>query len=125
MVTLLVLAEQHEMIGFIRLVARRGTGLAVGRRVHLAADDGLDLERVLGVLVVRRRFLVKGHRAVHVAVVGDRDRGLTQLRAAREQLAYLGRAVEQRIFGMKVQMYESLFFAHLMFSVCFSDVRLF
>ena len=48
--------------------------------------------------------LVKSDRAVHDTVVGDRQRGLTQLFGALDERPDAAGAVEQAVFTMYVQM---------------------
>ncbi len=72
-----------------------GGGVVVDE-VDLAADDRLDA--VLGAR------LVQLDRAVHHAVVGERERRLVERRRARRQRVDLARAVEQRVLGVDVQM---------------------
>ena len=68
------------------------------RDIDLAADDRLDASGLAG--------LVKGHRAVHHAVVGHGQRRLPQLFGAFGQLLDAAGAVEQRILGMHMEMDE-------------------
>ena len=68
------------------------------RDIDLAADDRLDAGGLAG--------LVKGHRAVHHAVVGHGQRRLPQLFGAPGQLLDAAGAVEQRILGMHMEMDE-------------------
>ena len=86
-----VLAQQYQM----RIVVVPPV-LAVGpvarRDIDLAADDGLDALGAAG--------LVKGHGAVHHAVVGQRDGVLPQLLDALCQLVRAAGAVEQGIFAV-------------------------
>lgn len=86
-VALLVrLAPQHRLLVHARL----------GRDVRLDAEDGLHPGA--------GRLLVEVVGAVHVAMVGDRDRGHLQLAHEFEHLLQPRRSVEHRILGVDVQM---------------------
>ena len=76
------------------------------RNIDLAADDRLYTGRAAG--------LVKRDRAVHDAVVGDSKRGLTELLCAVNERLDAAVAVEQRIFGMNMQVNK----AHMMYPQC-------
>ena len=54
------------------------------------------------------RRLVEREDAVHVAVVGDADRGLAVGRGRRDDLADPRRTVEHRVLGVEVQMDERI-----------------
>ncbi len=93
----LVFAQQDQVgVGVVEAVLLVMPG-ARGD-VDLAADDGLDARGAAG--------LVEGHRPVHHAVVGDRQGTLPQFFGALRQLLDAAGAVEQRIFGMDVEMDE-------------------
>ena len=66
------------------------------RNIDLAADDRLYAGSAAG--------LVKRDGAVHDAVVGDSKRGLTELLCAVNERLDAAVAVEQRIFGMNMQV---------------------
>ena len=90
-----VLAQQDEVavpfaVDVAALVAR------MRREVDLAADDRMDALRLAGA--------VKVDHAVHDAVVGQRTRGLSEVRNTLDQLFDAARAVEQAVFAMHMQM---------------------
>ena len=93
----LVLAEQNEVsvLGVHAVLAVRAPARG---DIDLAADDGLDALLHAG--------LVKGHRAVHNAVVGYGKAVKAQLLCARHQLFYAAGPVEQAVFRMQMQMRE-------------------
>ena len=64
--------------------------------VHLAALDRLDPVLAAG--------LVELHRAVHDAVIGQRQRRLTERRRALGQALDPGRPVQQRVLGVDVKV---------------------
>jgi hypothetical protein len=70
--------------------------LAVVHEVGLEAEQRLDL--------VLLRGLVELHGAVHHAVIGQPDGGLSVGCGALRQRIDLARAVEQRVLGVDVQM---------------------
>ena len=69
-----------------------------GRDVDLAAEDRLD--------ALLLRLIVEDDRREHVAVLGDRERRHLQARRLLQQLVDAAGAVEQRIFGVQVQVDE-------------------
>ena len=73
--------------------------------VQLAPEDRLD-----PLLLGRVR---KMHRAIDIAVIGHRDRRLTQLFHAGHKFLDVAGAVEHGIVGMQVQMDE--FWGHYVF----------
>ncbi len=94
LVALLVLTQQHQ----VRVLARGG-GLvkaAAGGDVHLAADDRMD--------ALAQALLVKIHHAVHHAVIRDGQRLHAQFLCSGDQRLYAARAVQQRVFGVQVQV---------------------
>jgi hypothetical protein len=94
-VALLGLAEGDEAVA----VGVAGAAvLVVFGDVELAADDGLQLLALGGVEEV--------HRPVHDAVVGQGQGRHLVLDGALDQVLQAGGAVEQRVFGMDVQMDE-------------------
>ena len=66
--------------------------------VEFTAHDGLDPYRLGRVHKV--------HRAKNVAMVGHRDRGHAQLFCAFDELFDVACAVEHRVIGMQVEVYE-------------------
>ena len=78
------------------------------RDVRLAADDRFDA----GVL----RFLVKFDRAEKIAVIGHGHRRHFEFRRFFHQLLHPHRAIEERVFGVEVEMNEGIA-GHLTFSV--------
>ena len=94
-----VTGEEHEVI--VRLAAVPGprplAPIARGD-VGLHADDRLDA----GLF----RFLLEVPGAVQIAVIGDGEGGLFELLRAADQVADSIGAIEQRIFGMTVEMDE-------------------
>ena len=98
MIARLVFAQEHQMIALavecVDLVKARAR-----RDIDLAADDGLDARRLCR--------LVKVDHAVHIAVVGDGDRRLSQLLHARDEVADAARAVEQAELGMNMEVDKS------------------
>jgi len=110
LVTDVVLCEQRQVVvelgAAIGVAARivdaaapaRTLEARLVRHVRLTTDDRRDTR------VVRR--LVEVEDAVHVAVVGDADRGLPVLHGRRHQLADSRRTVEHRVLGVNMQVGE-------------------
>ena len=98
-VALVRLGEHREVedlvLGALRAVEARRVG-----EVALHAEHRLDARLA--------RRLVERQDAVHVAVVGDPDRGLTVGRRRRDDLADPRRTVEHRVLGVEVQMDERI-----------------
>ena len=95
----LVLRQEHEMIvNIAATAAAAGLLLQPAARcdIDFATDDGLDA------LLPRR--LVEINRAIEHAVVGERKRGELQFVRAVDQLVEPAGAVEQAVFGVKVEM---------------------
>jgi hypothetical protein len=91
--------EQHEVV--VGLAAVAGTGAlapVAGGDVCLHADDGLDSCFL--------RLLLKVPGAVKISVIGYREGGLFELLRAADQIANAIGTVEQRVFGMAVEMDE-------------------
>ncbi len=86
-----VFAQQHQMPGLIVQLVDL-IKAAAGGNVQLTADDGLDPGLFGG--------LVEIHAAVHHAVVGDGNGGLSQLLHPLHQRAQTAGAVQQAVFGM-------------------------
>ena len=99
----LVLGQQKEM-GALAVELRVAVGHAPGGHVGLDADDRLD-----GVVLTS---LVEGHDAIHDAVIGQGQGRLVELPGPLSQLVDAAQAVEQRIFGMNVEMDERLVFRY-------------
>ena len=102
-ISLLVLAQQHQMVVAIRIAA---AGEALLRDVHFAADHRMH---ALGFGAV-----VKLHRAEKISVIGHRHGGHLLLDDEIHQLTDLAGAVEQRIIGMAMQMDERRRRTHLL-----------
>jgi len=94
-IAFLVLAQQDQMVVAVRIVLER---LPLLRDIHLAADHGVDA------LLLGR--VVELDRAEQVAVVGHGDGGHFLLGDGVHELGDLACAVEQRVIGVAVQMYE-------------------
>ena len=94
-VALVVLREKKQVVEV-------GPTLALGPvtrvEVDLAADDRLDAGL--------RRRLVEVDRAVHVAVVGDRQRGHLEVDGLLDERLHARGAVEQRVLGVGVEVDE-------------------
>ena len=90
-----VLAQQNQMAVF---PGQGALVLHVGTHVYLAPDHGMNT----GVLA----RLVKLHRAVQHAVVGDGAGVHAQLLHALDQLLDPARAVQQAVFRMQMQVRE-------------------
>ncbi len=97
-VTRQVLGEQQKVVARFA----QPTGLAVppvpGGHVHLAADNRLDAGGLGGG--------VELNCPEQVAVVGDRHGGHVHPLAGLDEVLHPTRAVEQRVLGVHVQMYE-------------------
>src|SRR5919112_748274 len=84
------------MIRFGARTRTRALEAGAGGDVRLHPQDRLDL----GLL----RLLLEFPRGVHVTVVGNRQRGLLELLGASDQTVDPVGAVEERVFGVAVQM---------------------
>lgn len=69
-----------------------------GGDIGFHTDDGLD--------ACFLRLLLKVPRAVKISVICDRQGGLFELLGAADQIANSIGTVEQRVFGMTVEMDE-------------------
>ena len=102
-ITLLIHGEQDEMeIAAVLQIVGAGrlfVETALGRHVHLAADDRLD--------PVAGRGAVEVDRAEHVPVVRDRHRGHAGLGDARHEVRDLVGPVEQAVLRVHMQMDEA------------------
>ena len=100
-VALVGLRQQQQVVQLrLHVLAQR----LVGGEVHLAAEDGLHaLARLLLHRVARVGEL---HHARHDAVVGDGHRRHVQLGGAAHHVLDVREAVEQRVLGVVVQVYE-------------------
>ena len=97
LITGLVLGQEQQVRGlavFLRVVLLHGAG----RHVGLQPDDGLDPGILCGV--------VELDHAEHRAVVGDGQGGHVHLFGALDQLLDVAEAVEQRVFGVNVEVGE-------------------
>ena len=84
----IVFGQQNQMVTrFLCHIEMRAL-----RQVHLAADNRLD--------ACLRAFLIKFHRAVHYAVVSNRQAVHPQLLRIGDKLRDFRRAVEQAVFCM-------------------------
>ena len=91
----LIFAQKHK----VGILIVRAVGLfshASGGNIHLAAGDGLYARRLAG--------LIKGHGAVHNAVVGDGNGILTQCLQALGEPVNAAGPVQQGKLGMQMQM---------------------
>ncbi|MNX99872.1 hypothetical protein D3C86_1323420 [compost metagenome] len=99
LVTGAVLGEQHQVAVILAAGAVRGlVEPGAGRDVGFHPDQGLDA-RLLG-------LAVELDRAVHHAVVGERQGRHLVLRRALDQLADAAGAVQQGVFGVNVAVDE-------------------
>jgi len=90
-----VLGQQQQVVGLL-VLAGQAVGHLGPRQVALHTDDGLDA-RVGG-------GLPELHRAVHHPVIGQRQGGLAQRLGPRHELRDARQAVEERVFGMAVEV---------------------
>ncbi len=96
-IALEVLGEQHQVIlRLARIPALREP--AAGCDVHLAPENRIE--------PARTRVVVKDHRRKQVAVLRDRNRRHLQPDGLVEQFVDPARAVEQRVFGVEVEVNE-------------------
>ena len=79
--------------------------VVVPRDIYLASDDGLDLIAPVSIEVLPSHLEELFH-AVHIAMVGNSNRGHAQLYGTFEKLPHVGEAVEDGILCMDVKMYE-------------------
>ena len=94
-----VTGEQDEMVVRLAAVARaRAVASISGGDIRLHPNDRLDS------CLFRTLLEVPG--PVQISVVRDRERGLLQLLRSADQIANAIGAVEQRVFGMTVEMDE-------------------
>jgi hypothetical protein len=91
-----VTARKQRQVVVLDSMARGRHGLVVVDEIHLAADDRLDPRLA--------RSLVELDRAVHHAVVGQRERRLAESGRTLDQACDLRRTVEQRVLGVNVKM---------------------
>ena len=98
-----VLREQDQMVALLGLVAR-GV-VAGGRDVRLASEDGLD-GRQVAVALRGSALVVERLEGEEVAVVGDGERGHFPFAGAPHERRDAALAVEQRIRGVDVKVYE-------------------
>ena len=84
----------------VRFVAHGPVEASARRDVRLAADDRRE--------PCIARCVVKLHRAVHDAVVGQGDAGRAVLGRAAAKAIDAARAVEERIFRVNVKMDETV-----------------
>jgi hypothetical protein len=94
-VALEVLGEQQQVVDLRLAVASQARA---EREVDLAAEDGFDAGFV--------RRPVELDRPVHVAVVGQCEGGHLEFLGARDELVDLGRAIQEGVFGVGVQVDE-------------------
>ncbi len=98
-VPLRALGQQGEVVDVV-LVAPGPVVAARGDHVGLGADDRGEIGLARGAVEVED--------AVHVAVVGDADRGLTVRGRRRHHLGDARRAVEHRELRVQVEVHERL-----------------
>ncbi len=93
-------ADQHGAVAraLVAAVLARALEPAAGRDVQLAAQDRLHP----GLLAAR----VEVHAPEEIAVVGERDGGESQRLGLADELLELGRAVEQAVLRVDVQVDE-------------------
>ena len=96
LIALPILGEDGHVVG--RPLVGVALKSALGRDIHLAADDGLDA-RALG-------EAVEIYRAVHAAVVGHRQALHAQLAGAVDKRLKAAQPVQHGVFGVYVQMGE-------------------
>src|SRR5580693_362662 len=94
-VTILVLAQQHQMVITIGVAA---AGQALLRDIHLASDHRMH--------ALLFGLVVKLYRAKKIAVVRHGDGGHLLLHHQIHQLPDFASAVEQRVVGMTMQVNE-------------------
>ena len=94
-----ILGQEREVIRSIALIIRAVLH-RTGSHVRLAADDRFD-SRFLG-------FLVKLDRAVEIPVVGDCDRRHPEFLRLPHQLFRPNRPIQQRVFGMEMEVNERI-----------------
>ena len=98
-VALVALAQKNQVIG-IPVRADRLFEPGRMRHINLAPDDRLD-----ALLFAR---LPERHRAVHHAVIGQRDRLLPARFHTRGNIRNPARAVKQTVFTVQMQVYKSV-----------------
>ncbi len=95
----LVFRQEREVI--CRIAPRgRPIFMRAGRDVGFATNDRFYSRP--------GRFLVKFNRAKQIAVIGDRDGRHLEFGRFFHQLFHSDRTVEQRIFGVQMQMNERI-----------------
>jgi hypothetical protein len=97
-VALLAGGEQHQVIDGVVPVTGPVAVAAGPGHVHLAAEDGLDLLLLAG--------LVELDRAEHVAMIGEGHGAHPLGLGARHQVLDLERAIEQRVLRVDVEVDE-------------------
>src|SRR5579884_1615223 len=93
-IAFVVLRQHQQMVVFIAF--GRSAMVVLLADVEFAADDRLD-SGVLG-------RVVEGNCTKNVAMVGHRDRGLTQLGHAFDQPIYVAGAVQKRVIGVEMEV---------------------
>jgi hypothetical protein len=78
--------------------------LRIGAMVFLLADVELTPENRTNPMLLRS--VKKMDRAIDVAVIGDRDRFLSDASNMLNQLFDIARAIEQRVVGVQMQVCE-------------------
>ena len=113
-VALVRLGQQQQVVQLrLRVLAQ----LFVGGEVHLAAVDGLHALARLGFHLVTH--LTQLRHARHHAVVRDGHRGHVEVGGSLHHVVDMSVAVEQRIFGMVVQVDE----CHILCLLSVMDAR--
>ena len=110
-----VFGKQHQVIVLGHFAVNGSLYVHIVGHVYFAAYYGFDLklpffrdkpERVRVLVRVTDCSLYKLQRTVHIAVVGNCDRGHTKLVAAAENTGNARSSVKQAVFGMNVKMNE-------------------
>ena len=99
MVTLHILGKQDKVVGAALFLVLGEEAVVVGGDVHLGADDGLYVGKLL-------RILEELLHAVHIAVVGNGKSHLPVLVRLLEKLRDGGRTIEDGVLRVDVKMYE-------------------
>ena len=63
---------------------------------------------MIGLIPALRRFLVKFDRAEEIPVIGHGDRRHLEFHRLFHQLLHPHRAIEERVFGMEVEVNEGI-----------------
>ena len=102
----IVLGKQDHVVEGGLVVTRE---LIIVDEISLTSQDGLDrlpFPLLLDRLVVPHAGLIEGDHAIHVTMVGDCQGGHAELRRPLDQVLDTGGAIEQRVFGVHVEVGE-------------------